>query len=309
MSELRTYFVPDGLAGERVDVGVARLTGLSRSKASGLVESESVTVAGRTVTRSRRLIAGERLDVILPDSPAVEPIETPVDMGVIHEDSDIIVIDKPAGVAAHPSVGWDGPNVVGALRAAGVKISSYGPAERKGIVHRLDVGTSGLMVVAKSERAYTALKRAFKERTVGKIYHCLVQGHPLPPAGTIDAPIGRDHRHSWKMGVVAGGRSSITHYTTIETLGGAALLEIDLETGRTHQIRVHMSAIHHPAIGDPLYGSDPSLSAKLGLERQWLHARRLSFVHPGTGEDVVYESEYPDDLQHALDAMREGDLW
>lgn len=309
MSEFRTYFIPDGLAGERVDVGVARLTGLSRSKAGDLVDESAVTVAGKPVTRSRRLMEGERIDVVLPDPPSAEPIETPVDMTVVFEDADIIVIDKPAGVAAHPSVGWEGPNVVGALRAAGVTISAYGPAERKGIVHRLDVGTSGLMVVAKSERAYTHLKRAFKERTVGKIYHCLVQGHPFPQQGTIDAPIARDHRHSWKMGVVAGGRPSITHYTTIETLGGAALLEVNLETGRTHQIRVHMAAIHHPAIGDPLYGSDPTLSEKVGLDRQWLHACRLSFDHPGSGEAMEFTSDYPEDLQWALDRMRKGDLW
>lgn len=309
MSEFRTYFVPDGLAGERVDVGVARLTGLSRSKAGDLVDESAVTVAGKPVTRSRRLMEGERIDVVLPDPPSAEPIETPVDMTVVFEDADIIVIDKPAGVAAHPSVGWEGPNVVGALRAAGVTISAYGPAERKGIVHRLDVGTSGLMVVAKSERAYTHLKSAFKERTVGKIYHCLVQGHPFPQQGTIDAPIARDHRHSWKMGVVAGGRPSITHYTTIETLGGAALLEVNLETGRTHQIRVHMAAIHHPAIGDPLYGSDPTLSEKVGLDRQWLHACRLSFDHPGSGEAMEFTSDYPEDLQWALDRMRKGDLW
>jgi len=309
MSEYRTYFVPDGLAGERVDVGVARLSGLSRSKAGDLVDGGAVTVGGSAVQRSRRLLEGERVDVVLPAPRPVEPIETPVDMEIIHEDRDIIVIDKPPGVAAHPSVGWDGPDVVGALRAAGVRISTYGPAERKGIVHRLDVGTSGLMAVAKSERAYTELKRAFKERTVDKIYHCLVQGHPFPLNGTIDAPIARDTRHSWKMGVVADGRSSITHYTTIETMGGAALLEIDLETGRTHQIRVHMSAVHHPAVGDPLYGSDPTLAEKLGLDRQWLHACRLGFTHPGTGRRVDYESGYPDDLQIALDRMREGDLW
>ena len=309
MSENRTYFVPDGLAGERVDVGVARLSGLSRSKAGELVDAESVTVEGSVVQRSRRLFVGERVDVLIPAPQPVEPLETPIDIDVIYEDDDIIVIDKPAGVAAHPSVGWEGPNVVGALRAAGVTISSYGPAERKGIVHRLDAGTSGLMTVAKSERAYTELKRAFKERTVEKIYHCLVQGHPFPQKGTIDAPIARDHRHSWKMGVVADGRHSITHYTTIETLGGAALLEVDLETGRTHQIRVHMAAVHHPAIGDPLYGSDPTLSEKVGLERQWLHACRLAFTHPGTGRRVEFESRYPDDLQKALDRMREGDLW
>ncbi|WP_054953434.1 RluA family pseudouridine synthase [Flaviflexus massiliensis] len=309
MSELRRYFVPEGLAGERADVGVARLTGLTRSKAGDLIDEEKVRIGGLPVQRSRRLLDGEGIEVEIPAPEPAEPVETPVDMDVVFQDDDIIVIDKPAGVAAHPSVGWEGPNVVGALRAAGVKISSYGPSERKGIVHRLDVGTSGLMVVAKSEQAYTVLKRAFKERTVSKIYHVLVQGHPFPAKGTIDAPIARDTRHSWKMGVVAGGRASITHYDTIETLGGASLLKVDLETGRTHQIRVHMSAVHHPAIGDPLYGSDPTLSAKLNLDRQWLHATELSFAHPRTGDGVTFHSDYPADLQYALDRMREGDLW
>jgi 23S rRNA pseudouridine1911/1915/1917 synthase len=173
-------------------------------------------------------------------------------------------------------------------------------------VHRLDAGTSGLMVVAKSERAYTALKRAFHDRTVEKIYHAVVQGHPDPLAGTIDAPIGRHPRADWKFAVTAAGKPSVTHYETVEAFPAASLLEIHLETGRTHQIRVHMAAQRHPCVGDAMYGADPSLSARLGLTRQWLQARQLAFEHPATGEWVMFVSEYPADLQHALDVLQES---
>ena len=167
----------------------------------------------------------------------------------------------------------------------------------------LDVGTSGLMVVAKSEVAYTILKRAFRSRSVDKIYHALVQGHPDPFTGTIEAPIARHPGADYKMAVMHGGRHSVTHYTTLEAFVTATLLEIKLETGRTHQIRVHMAAIRHPCVGDPMYGADPVLAAKLGLERQWLHAVRLSFLHPTSGELMQFESPYPPDLQHALDVV------
>jgi 23S rRNA pseudouridine1911/1915/1917 synthase len=226
------------------------------------------------------------------------------DLGIVYEDDEIVVVDKPAGVAAHPSLGWEGPTVLGALAAGGVGVATTGAAERQGIVHRLDVGTSGLMVVAKTERAYTALKRAFKEREIEKIYHAVVQGHPDPLAGTIDAPIGRHPSHSWKFAVTPDGKDSITHYETLEAFRRAALLEIHLETGRTHQIRVHMAAHRHPCVGDPLYGGDPTLAARLGLTRQWLHARQLSFLHPATGEQVAFTSEYPADLAAALEILR-----
>ncbi len=225
---------------------------------------------------------------------------------MVYEDDDLVVVDKPVGVAAHPSPGWTGPTVLGALAAAGVRVSTSGAAERQGIVHRLDVGTSGLMVVAKSEAAYSALKRAFKERTVDKTYHALVQGHPDPSRGTIDAPVGRHPVHDYRWAVVAEGKDSVTHYETIEAFAAASLLEVHLETGRTHQIRVHFSALRHPCVGDLTYGADPTLAARLGLHRQWLHARRLAFDHPVTGERVSFESAYPADLAHALDLVRGG---
>jgi 23S rRNA pseudouridine1911/1915/1917 synthase len=214
------------------------------------------------------------------------------------------VVDKPVGVAAHPSPGWTGTTVIGGLAAAGYRVSTSGAAERQGIVHRLDVGTSGLMVVAKSERAYTVLKRAFKERTVDKTYHALVQGHPDPSRGTVDAPIARHPSHEYRWAVVADGKPSITHYETLEAHRAASLLEIRLETGRTHQIRVHMAALRHPCVGDLSYGADPTLAERLGLRRQWLHAVRLGFDHPTTGDRMELSSDYPPDLEHALEILR-----
>ncbi len=218
-----------------------------------------------------------------------------------------MVVDKPVGVAAHPSPGWTGPTVVGALAAAGYRISTSGAAERQGIVHRLDVGTSGLMVVAKSERAYTLLKRAFKERTVEKVYHALAQGHPEPTTGTIDAPIGRHPHADYKFAVTADGKPSVTHYEVLEMVPAASLVEVHLETGRTHQIRVHFAALRHPLVGDLTYGADPRLAERAGLGRQWLHAVRLGFEHPSTGGWLEVTSEYPDDLRNALEVVRGAD--
>lgn len=301
----RSLIVPDGLEGVRTDAALARMLGLSRSFAAEIAAAGGVRMGGVTLAKSDRLRAGELIEVewIEKEEPTVVPLAVP-DLRIVHRDDDIIVVDKPAGVAAHPSPGWEGPTVLGALAAAGLRPATSGAAERQGIVHRLDVGTSGLMVVAASEPAYTALKRAFKEREVEKIYHAAVQGHPDPLAGTIDAPIGRHPRHSWKFAVTPDGRPSITHYETLEAFPGASLLEIQLETGRTHQIRVHMAAHRHPCLGDPLYGADPTLAERLGLSRQWLHAHRLGFAHPATGEHVSFGSPYPDDLSRALDSLR-----
>jgi 23S rRNA pseudouridine1911/1915/1917 synthase len=224
---------------------------------------------------------------------------------VLYEDDDIVVVDKPVGVAAHPSPGWTGPTVLGGLAALGIRVSTSGAAERQGIVHRLDVGTTGVMVVAKSEPAYSALKRAFKERTVEKRYHAVVQGHPDPSRGTVDAPIDRHPKHDYKWAVVAEGRPSVTHYDTIEAFRAASLLDIRLETGRTHQIRVHMAALRHPCIGDLTYGADPVLAKRLRLDRQWLHARVLGFHHPADSRWVEFTSPYPADLARALDLLRE----
>jgi 23S rRNA pseudouridine1911/1915/1917 synthase len=306
MAELRTLPVPDGLDGERLDAGLARLFGFSRTKAAELAAAGLVTLDGAVAGKSDRLRAGSLLEVEIP--APVAPVglvpELVAGLTVVYDDDHIVVVDKPVGVAAHPSPGWAGPTVIGGLAGAGYRVSTSGAAERQGIVHRLDVGTSGLMVVAKSERAYTLLKRAFKERTVDKRYHALVQGHPDPLTGTIDAPIDRHPTHPYKWAVVADGKPSVTHYETLEAARAATLLEVKLETGRTHQIRVHMSALRHPCAGDLTYGADPVLAKRLGLARQWLHAVRLRFEHPDTGEWVTFTADYPADLVHALSVVR-----
>lgn len=307
MSPSRLLPIPDGLDGMRVDAGLARLLGVSRTTAAEWAESGAVLQDGRVVGKSDRLTAESVLDVTMPEPRVAAPLDTSVVPGltVTYADEDIVVVDKPVGVAAHPSPGWTGPTVVGGLAGAGYRVSTSGAAERQGIVHRLDVGTTGLMVVATSERAYAVLKAAFKERTVEKVYHAIVQGHPDPSAGTIDAPIDRHPRHDYKFAVVAGGKDSVTHYEVIEAFPAASLVEVHLETGRTHQIRVHFSALRHPCVGDLTYGADPTLAARLGLTRQWLHARRLGFAHPADGRWVEFTSPYPTDLEQSLERLRE----
>jgi 23S rRNA pseudouridine1911/1915/1917 synthase len=304
----RRVAVPEGLDGERLDTALARMFGLSRATAADLVTSGNVLVAGRTAAKSERVPAGEWLDVTLPPpptSPVTAPAPEPVPgLTVVAEDDDIVVVDKPAGVAAHPTPGWSGPTVLEGLLATGHTIASSGAAERQGIVHRLDAGTSGLMVVAKSGPAYSALKRAFRQREVDKRYHALVQGHPDPLRGTVDAPIGRHPAGDGRFAVITGGRPSVTHYDTIEAFRGASLIEVRLETGRTHQIRVHMAALRHPCVADRLYGADPVLADRLGLTRQWLHAVQLGFAHPADGRWTEFRSPYPADLAHALDLLR-----
>ncbi len=304
--ENRRLPIPEGLAGMRVDAALAKMLGLSRSVTAELCTAGDVHVDGREVSKSDRLEEGEWVDVVLPEpEPTLIPKEELVEgMDILYFDDDVIVIHKPVGVAAHPTVGWEGPTVVGGLAAAGFRVSTSGPTERKGIVQRLDVGTSGVMVVAASERAYSTLKQAFKDRTVEKTYHAIVQGLPDPIEGTIDAPIGRHPSSGWKFAVVDDGKPAVTHYTLMEAFREASLLEVYLETGRTHQIRVHMSATGHPCVGDPMYGSDPNLTKRLGLIRQWLHAVKLGFTHPGTGKWMEVEAPYPADLQAAVEKLR-----
>jgi len=305
--EVRTLPVPDGLEGERVDAAISRMFGFSRTKAAELAAAGKVQVDGAVAGKSERVHGGAWLEVEMPQAPApVQIVAEPVEgMEIVHDDDDIVVIMKPVGVAAHPSPGWNGTTVIGGLAAAGYRISTSGAAERQGIVHRLDVGTTGVMVVATSERAYTELKRGFKERTVDKRYHAVAQGHPDPSSGTIDAPIDRHPKHDYRFAVVAGGKPSVTHYDTIEAFRAASLLDIRLETGRTHQIRVHLSAIRHPCVGDLAYGADPTLARRVDLQRQWLHARSLGFAHPSDGRWVEFTSPYPGDLDHALRLLRD----
>ena len=300
--------VADEYGGARADAGLAALLGISRSLAASLLAEGHVQSKGKALGKSAKLVAGDVHHVSMPERrDPLEVVEEVVEgLKILLDDEDFVVVDKPVGVAAHPSPGWVGPTVVGGLAGAGYRISTSGSPERAGIVHRLDVGTSGVMVVAKSERAYTVLKRAFKERTVDKVYHAVVQGLPDPLAGTIDAPIGRHPGHDWRFAVIEDGRPSVTHYEVLEAFGKASLVEVHLETGRTHQIRVHFSALRHPCAGDLTYGADPRLAATLGLTRQWLHARELGFDHPVTGERVRVTSDYPQDLAYALEVLGSG---
>lgn len=304
----RVVLVPEGLAGERIDAALARMFGVSRTRAAELITADLVRMSGKPVAKSDRVVAGAMLEVSIPaatDPLAVVP-EIVEGIKIVYDDESIVVIDKPVGVAVHPSPGWSGPTVVAHLAGAGFRIATSGAPERQGIVQRLDVGTSGIMVICKSEHGYSVLKNAFRRRAVDKVYHALVQGHPDPLEGTVDAPIGRHPKADYKFAVMADGRHSVTHYRTLEAHRFASLLEVHLETGRTHQIRVHMAALKHPCVGDLTYGADPVLARRVGLERQWLHAMRLGFVHPDTGEYVEFESTYPTDLAHALEVIRDA---
>ena len=298
--------IPAEAAGERIDGVLARMTGLSRSRIHELIAQGLVTHRGAVVKKSQAVAGGENIVVLEPlEVPALDH-EPPPDPVVLHLDDDVVVIDKPPELAVHPAPGWSGHTVVAALGSAGITLSNLGPEERHGVVHRLDVGTSGVMVLARSDRAYEQLKAAFHDRTVEKVYHALVQGYPSPSSGTIDAPIGRHPSSSWRFAVVRDGKPAITHYDTLEVFPGASLMEVHLETGRTHQIRVHFAAERHPLVGDSLYGADPTFSARLGITRQWLHAVALGFRHPGTGEWLEVRSDYPAQLQHSLETLRVG---
>ena len=303
--EIRNLSIPEGLNQERVDAALSRLLGLSRNVIVGLIEHGEISKDGKAVGKSDRVATGDQLEILLPAAKGeAKLVATPIDgLKVVYDDDFLIVIDKPVGIAAHPSPGWQGATVVGAIFAAGYQLATSGAAERQGVVHRLDVGTSGLMVVAKNEVAYSNLKDQFRDRTVSKVYHALAQGHMDPTVGTIDAPIDRHPREDYRFAVVANGKPSITHYKTLEVFPAVTLLEIELETGRTHQIRVHFSALHHPLVGDLTYGSDPALATRLGITRPWLHAKQLAFDHPGSGERLSFNAEYPADLTRSLEVL------
>jgi 23S rRNA pseudouridine1911/1915/1917 synthase len=302
--------VPEGVAGERIDSALTRVLGLSRTAVVKLLEDGDITTGGKAMPKSDRVTAGQVIDVLMPAPVNTDPIPlTPLEgLTIVYDDQDIVVIDKPIGCAAHPSPGWTGPTVVGALMAAGYSVSTSGPAERQGIVHRLDVGTSGLMIVAKSDKAFHVLKDAFRNRTVEKIYHAMVQGHLDPTTGTIDAPIDRHPKEDHRFAVVATGKESITHYEVIEFYRGVSMVKVELETGRTHQIRVHFSALHHPLVGDTTYGADPVLAKSLQMARPWLHAAQLRFAHPVTGQALDFHAPYPPDLTRSLALLSDAVL-
>jgi 23S rRNA pseudouridine1911/1915/1917 synthase len=302
MPDRRELPVPEGLDGLRVDAALSRMFGLSRTTAAELASSGAVLVDGIARGKGDRIAAGDLLTVDLPDPVRdVERVPAPVEgLTVLHHDDDIVVVDKPPGVAVHASPGWIGPTVVDGLAATGVRLADVGPAERLGVVHRLDAYTSGVMVLATSTLGYSVLKDAFRERTVDKGYLALVQGHLDPLRGTIDAPIDRHPVADYRFAVVASGRPSVTHYDTREAFRSVSLVDVHLETGRTHQIRVHFSALRHPCVGDITYGADPTLAARLNVTRQWLHAARLGFTHPRTEQWVEFASPVAPDLADSL---------
>jgi 23S rRNA pseudouridine1911/1915/1917 synthase len=303
---IESFEIDASLGGERVDTAIARLIGISRSAAAEICEAGGAKIGQKVLGKSDRVNVGDKLAIDPPKPQApLQVVETPVEeLGIIYQDDDLVVVDKPAGVVAHPTVGFDGPTVAGALLARGISLSTSGAQERQGIVQRLDVGTSGLMMLAKSELAYSRLKQAFRDRTVHKVYHAIIQGHPDPSEGTFDAPIGRHPKAEFKFAVMEGGKPSVTHYKTLELFASVALCEVILETGRTHQIRVHFSAFRHPLLGDTMYGADPTLAKKLSIDRQWLHAKELGFSHPITGEKMHFSSDYPADLAEVLVKLR-----
>jgi 23S rRNA pseudouridine1911/1915/1917 synthase len=308
--ELRTLNVPEGVEGERIDSALTRVLGLSRTTIVKLLEDGDITTSGKSMGKSDRVVAGQVIEILLPAPVNQDPIPlTPLEgLTVIYNDDDIVVIDKPVGCAVHPSPGWMGPTVVGALLAAGYTISTSGPAERAGVVHRLDAGTSGLMIIAKTDAAYLKLKEMFRSHDVEKTYHALVQGHMDPSTGTIDAPIDRHPKEDHRFAVVATGKESITHYEVIEYYRSVSLVKVELETGRTHQIRVHFSALNHPLVGDTTYGADPVLGKKMQMSRPWLHALELRFNHPTNGIPLVLTAPYPADLQASLALLSEAVL-
>lgn len=293
---------PDALIGKRFDVAVSKMLGISRAKSAELIETNQVRGLNREMAKSSTLMEGDIVEFdIVEERKEPEPLAE--DMAVVYEDDDVIVVDKPVGVAAHASVGWTGPTVLGSLLQRGVHITSLGAAGRQGIVSRLDVGTSGLMLVCKSDLAYKEMRRQFAEHEVVKTYHALVQGNLKEDKATIEAPIGRAKVSDFRFTVTPTGKEAITHWDVLERFGEATLVKVNLETGRTHQIRVHFSSIGHPLVGDPMYGANPVMAKELGLERQWLHAIQLEFRHPRTHVWTTVKSRYPADLQHALDSL------
>jgi len=298
--------MPAALDGERVDRVVSLLTGCSRSEAAALVEQGGVQVGGTTVTKgSHRVHEGEV--VTLAEDPARPPVtvepDPSVEVPVLHEDEDVLVVDKPPGLVVHPGAGHAGATLVHGLLARYPELREVGEPDRPGLVHRLDRGTSGLMVVARNPDAYEELVHQLSTHAVERTYTALVWRHPEHRQGVIDAPIGRSRRDPLRMAVSLDGRPARTHYrvdATYSEPAEVALLTCELETGRTHQIRVHLASIGHAVVGDELYGG---ARQRLRVPRPFLHARRLVFVHPSTGDEVEFESPLPDDLAEVLSQL------
>ncbi len=304
MTDARTirFTVSPSAVGARLDAVLADRDEMdSRAEAQRLIDAGAVLVNGEPRAKRYRLAAGDAIEVSLGPPPRApgELRAEDLDVPIVFADEHIVVVDKPAGMVTHPSKGHDEGTLVHGLLGAG--IAGGDDPDRPGIVHRLDRDTSGLMLVARTERAHRRLGRMMRDRDIERRYLALVHGE-FPPALTIDRPIGRDPRRRTRQAVVqVGGKEAITHFRTVERVGRLTLVEARLETGRTHQVRVHLEAAGHPVVGDPLYGQG---RAAHGLERQFLHAYRLGLPHPETGEDLSFESPLPDDLEEALAAAR-----
>lgn len=285
--------------GERLDVFLAdQRSGLSRSRIRRLIDDGQVTVDCRPGKASTRLAAGQKVILELPQPSPAELRPWNIPLSVVFEDEDLIVIDKPAGMTVHPAPGNEDHTLANAVLSHAPAIEGIGGERRPGIVHRLDKDTSGLIVVAKNERAHAHLSDQFKNREVGKVYLALVVGHPSPPEADIDAPIGRHPHDRQRMAIVSTGRPAITRYRVVASYSRSTLVEARPRTGRTHQIRVHLASVGYPVVGDAIYGRPAE-----GLSRQFLHAFRLAFAHPASGENVRFTAELPADLRSYLDRL------
>ena len=298
--------------GQRLDKALAEASGLSRERVKALMGEGRVTLDGKPAAQaSFKPAAGAAFEITIPAVAPDEAQPEDIPLSVVFEDEHLIVIDKPAGLVVHPAVGnYEGTLVNALLHHCRGQLSGIGGVARPGIVHRIDKDTSGLLVVAKSDVAHEGLARQFEDHSVERAYLALVAGNPMPPAGTVTGSIGRSNTNRKKMALVADGRGkhAVTHFATLERFAGAALVECRLETGRTHQVRVHMTSLGHPLLGDPAYGrTPPKLKAMLAdhkFERQALHAKVLGFVHPVTGEQLRFESPLPADMAGLLVDLR-----
>ena len=319
MSRVLRITVPDSRSGERLDRALAVLhPELSRTAIQSLIRDGRVTVNGRAGRVRHKVAAGDALEVALPEPRvvAIEPEATP--LAIVYEDAEIAVIDKPAGMVVHPGAGVRTGTLVNALLHHDPRIAEVGGPGRPGIVHRLDKETSGLLVVARTQRAYLVLVEALRTRQVKRSYGTLVWGVPSPGSGVVATRLGRDPKHRQRMAVVrSGGKDAVTRFRLVEAFGIASRLEVGLETGRTHQIRVHLAHLGHPVLGDPTYGgrtkkllsaspAERSLATTLlqDLRRQALHASALEFAHPRTGQALSFQSPWPGDMTQALDRLR-----
>lgn len=307
---VRTVRVPDGTAG-RIDRFIADATGLSRSHVQKLISAGRLTVDGVPVRANALVAPGSEVRLDVPEPVALDLAPAPdIPLRIVYEDDDLLIVDKPAGLVVHPSHGHhDGDTLVNALlaRAGGSEYGGIAGVARPGIVHRLDRDTSGLLMVAKHDAAQQSLMAQLKARRIRKTYQALVAGSVAAAVGRIEAPIGRDPKHRTRMAVVPDGRASVTGYRVRERFVGWTLLELDLVTGRTHQIRVHLDAIGHPVAGDPVYGTGTSRRGPDGLHRLFLHAWRLELAAPGDGHLIRATAPLPGELEAVLDGLRQAE--